>query len=513
MLIVLPIARPVLATLGLLVFVGIWNNTLAAFAVLRESEVQLVTQALGYLAGNTGENGALLLGRAISSLPPLIVFALCASQLAPGLGLGGSSTNQTWFSSLSKRLKTAWKASSIPDLKSLRGADGIRAIACLLVILHHLAQSLDMNAQSQPVRDIQAFLMQGNTGISAFFVLSGLLLSLPFWRRYLEQKSFSDLLEYTRRRAVRIVPGFYFSLLVSFLLTLAFVPDVEKPWMRLIGGLSFTSALNYVTYFPVELNGPLWSIGFEVICYFLMPLGMYALFKLFPARGFRFAFLFWIGLLALTLIVNQFITTELVPDNANRGWDHGMVGGAKSWIPNYNVIGFFAQYALGVLAAGLLAERQRRNRDSSYAFDALALVGFAGLIALLWTGRSWGDFDGSFQGQPFRCPLFPLGVAFLLVTLPFSRVLGWVLDNRFSSYTAKISFGLYIWHYLIMELIRLTHNADYHCFGIRELPYLLALSGMTLTLAYITTGLSYRHVENPFLETAPKSPRAPASIQ
>ncbi len=186
--IVLPIARPVLDTLGLPVFVGIWNNTLAAFAVLRESEVQLVTQALGYLAGNTGENGALNLGRAIASLSSLIVFALCTSQLAAGLGLGGSSTKQTWFSSLSKRLKTAWKALSIPDPKSLRGADGICAIACLMVILHHLAQRLDMNTQSQPVRDIKAFLMQGNTGVGAFFVLSGLLLSLPFWRRYLEKK-------------------------------------------------------------------------------------------------------------------------------------------------------------------------------------------------------------------------------------------------------------------------------------------------------------------------------------
>ncbi len=101
--IVLPIATPVLATLGLLVFVGIWNNTLAAFAVLHESEVQLVTQALGYMAGNSGENGALLLGRAIASLPPLIVFALCASQLAAGLGLGESTQTKTsWASSLLK---------------------------------------------------------------------------------------------------------------------------------------------------------------------------------------------------------------------------------------------------------------------------------------------------------------------------------------------------------------------------------------------------------------------------
>jgi ABC-type glycerol-3-phosphate transport system permease component/peptidoglycan/LPS O-acetylase OafA/YrhL len=517
--IVLPLIRPVIASLGLLVFVGIWNNTQAAFAVLREGDVQLVTQALGFMAGRQGENGTLLLGLAISSLPPLIVFALFGSQLAAGLGLGGAS--KPAFSNLLSNLLARWRnadstpvsstpapstpAPSTPALSTLApstlaGADGIRAIACLMVILHHLAQRLEMQPQVPIVRDIQAFLMQGSAGVSAFFVLSGLLLSLPFWRRYLEQKSFPDLLEYTRRRAVRIVPGFYASLLVSVALGLALVPETEKPWMRLIGGLSFTSALNYVTLFPAEINGPLWSIGFEVICYFLMPLGMYFLFKYFPARGFGFAFRFWLGLLALTLLVNQFIVTELVPDAINRGWDHGLVGGAKYWMPNYNVIGFFAHYALGVLAAGLLAFRQRHTREVSYAFDGLAMIGLIGMIGLMWAGRSWGDFDLGFQGQPYRYPLFALCIALLLVTLPFSRVLGPALDNRFFKYTAKISFGLYIWHYLILELIRLLHNSDFHYNGIRELPYLLLLSTITLGLAYVSAAVSYRHIESPFFE-------------
>jgi ABC-type glycerol-3-phosphate transport system permease component/peptidoglycan/LPS O-acetylase OafA/YrhL len=497
---VLPTARPVLVTLGLLVFVGIWNNTQAAFAVLRESDVQLVTQALGYMAGNSGENGALLLGRAISSLPPLIVFALCASQLAAGLGISSSDRTGTGWLQRWQMLWASRKASETSPTQTLLGADGIRTIACLMVILHHLAQRLEMQSQPAIVRDVQAFLMQGSAGVSAFFVLSGLLLSLPFWRRYLNGKPMPDMLEYTRRRAVRIVPGFYASLLISFVLTLAFVPDVEKPWMRLIGGLGFTSALHYVTLFPVDLNGPLWSIGFEVICYFLMPLGMYALFKYFPARGFTFALKFWLGLLIITLIINQFVISELVPDSINRGWDHGLVGGAKYWMPNYNVIGFFAHYALGVLAAGLLAERQRRKRDSSYAFDALAILGFVGLIGLLWTGRSMGDFDLSFQAQPYRYPLFALLIALLLVTLPFSRFLGRALEQRFFKYTAKLSFGLYIWHYLIMELIRLTHNNDFRYNGIRELPYLITLSVITLLLAYITAAVSYRHIESPFLE-------------
>jgi peptidoglycan/LPS O-acetylase OafA/YrhL len=375
---------------------------------------------------------------------------------------------------------------------NLQGADGLRAIACLMVVLHHLADRPELQAKSSIVHELQAFALQGSAGVSAFFVLSGLLLSLPFWRRYLEAKSFPDMLEFTRRRAVRIVPGFYSSLLVSFVLSLVLVPHAPLTWLRLIAGLSFTSALHYVTFFPVELNGPLWSIGFEVICYFLMPLGMYALFKWFPARGLRFALTFWLAVLAFVLLVNQLVLTRLVPDQVGRGWQFGMVGGAKSWMPHYNVIGFFAHCAIGVLVAGWLAQQQRRRRNSSFSFDALALVGLAGAIGVLWFGRNLEEFALSFQTQPYRFPFFAVCIALALVTMPFSRWLGRALDNRFFSYTAKVSFGLYIWHFLVIEVVFLVS----HTIG---LPYVL-LAGVSLLLAFITAELSYRFVESPFLK-------------
>jgi peptidoglycan/LPS O-acetylase OafA/YrhL len=377
---------------------------------------------------------------------------------------------------------------------NLRGADGLRAIACLMVVFHHLADRPELQVHSVITRDLQAFVLQGSAGVSAFFVLSGLLLSLPFWRHYLGQQSFPDMLEYTRRRAARIVPGFYFSLLISFALTLVLVPNVEQPWIRLIAGLSFTNALHYVTFFPVDLNGPLWSIGFEVICYFLMPLGMWMLFKLFPSRGFRFAFTFWIAVLTLVLLANQLIITQLVPDGIHRGWQYGMIGGAKFWTPNYNVIGFFAHYAIGVLAAGWLAEQQRRKQDSSFVFDALAIAGFAGVIGLFWTGRNFGEFAMGFQTQPYRYPFFALCIALSLITMPFSRLLGRALDNPFFKYTAKVSFGLYIWHFLVIEVVFLASQTV----GLPGLPYVVP-AGFALLLTYITAGLSYRFVESPFL--------------
>ena len=67
----------------------------------------------------------------------------------------------------------------------LIGADGLRAIACLSVIIHHLSQQLIPNNQPTIIQELQKFGIIGNTGVSIFFIFSGFLLSYPFWRNYI----------------------------------------------------------------------------------------------------------------------------------------------------------------------------------------------------------------------------------------------------------------------------------------------------------------------------------------
>lgn len=497
--IVLPLARPALATLGLITFVTVWNNNSVALALLKTPDQQMVSQILAYMQV-TGSSGYTV-GTALASLVPLMAFMVCAAQIS--LALNGETSAKPWWSrAVAAR---AERVAVTTSAKTLSGFDGVRAIACLMVILHHLWQRFDTSNAALPVRDLDALLEQGSAGVSAFFVLSGLLLSIPFWKNYLASRPLPDALEFARRRAVRIAPGFYASLLVCFLLSLVFVPDAQQPWLRLLAGLTFTSAFHYVTLFPVELNGPLWSIGFEVFCYALMPLGMWLLFARFPQRGFWFAMRFWAGVLVAALIAHRLILTGLVPDNVNRGWDHGLIGGAKLWMPNYNAIGMFAHYLIGVLAAGLIVDRQRRGRNSSFAFDALALLAGAGVVAVMWFWRGSSDYAGSLLELPYRFPWFPGSIALLLVALPFSKVIGRVFDNAFMRYTAKISFGLYIWHYPILELLRLLHNADFRYAGVRDPLTFAWLSALALTLAYAAATLSYRHIEAPFLEERPRA--------
>ena len=548
----LPLMIPVLTTVGLLTFVTTWNHLESAILLMRSDTTRLVPQALAFLSSDARD--AAVIGAAIGLIPPLIVYLIASGQLGAGFGLTGTNT-QNWFAVL----KTRWQnrnETSEPRASNLvlSGADGVRAVACLMVVFSHLAQRLEMPKQAGWIQEIQQFLMTGAYGVSAFFVLSGMLLSFPFWRRYLNGLPMPSLKEYARRRFLRIAPGFYVSLIVTFIIARALEPG-DFMWLRLLSGLTFTSAFHFVTFFPVELNGPLWSIGFEVFCYALMPTFMIGLFVLVrrmqqnanlrtrtvtrettrtsfrgdtkivthsitkivirgkatpklekPVPGSSaLAFGYWLGVLILTILAHQWIVTHLIPDSDGRGWDHGLIGGAKFWMPNYNPVGLFAQYCIGVLTAGVIAYWQRRltileRPLQNPRLNWLAIGAFAAALALVWNMRHANEFSFSLGSQPYAFPFFAILIGAVLATTPFTTWAKNIIDNRFTRYTAKISFGLYIWHYPILELVRLLHNSDYKYFGISSLGYWAVLTIVILVLAYGMASLSYTHIESPFLK-------------
>lgn len=92
--IVLPLIKPGLAPLGIVTFVGSWNNFLGALVVLRSREAYTLPVALRTLQGlyNT-DWGAIMFGTAISILPILIVFVLGSHRViqafVAGTGLKG----------------------------------------------------------------------------------------------------------------------------------------------------------------------------------------------------------------------------------------------------------------------------------------------------------------------------------------------------------------------------------------------------------------------------------------
>ncbi|MCI3924676.1 acyltransferase [Paenibacillus sp. TRM 82003] len=388
----------------------------------------------------------------------------------------------------------------------LSGADGIRAIACLAVIAHHLWQRLAMPAQAPWLQELQAFALLGNVGVSAFFVLSGFLLAYPFWRRYGAGEAFPSLSQYTLRRAARIVPGYYASLLACAVLTAALAIPTEAFWPRLLAGLTFTAGFHYVTFFPSELNGPLWSIGFEVFCYLLLPLFMWGLFRA-GTRSFRKALFYWVGALLLILLLNQAVHAWFTPSEEGRGWQHGSIGGAKYWMPRYNPVGFFGHFAFGILAAGMAqrwgapSERLQAFRAKG-GFDLVSGGSLLLLIVALWLLRHAPEFSFSLQQQPYFFPVVPLLVAVALASAPHSRRIGALLDNRVFRFTAQISFGLYIWHYALITLTSMYLIPAYQYMGIASAGTWIAISLGIAAASLALATASYYIVEAPAIRWA-----------
>ncbi|SDO74314.1 Peptidoglycan/LPS O-acetylase OafA/YrhL, contains acyltransferase and SGNH-hydrolase domains [Paenibacillus sp. yr247] len=389
----------------------------------------------------------------------------------------------------------------------LSGADGMRALACLAVIFHHIAQRLAMQQQPGWVREIQSLMLAGNAGVSVFFVLSGFLLSYPFWRNYLGQKGLPDIRHYLFRRAARIVPGYYLVFLVCMTLVLLLEIPSEHFWLRVTAGLTFTSAFHYVTFFPSDVNGPLWSIGFEVFCYALMPLFMAGLFVMGKKRSFPKSMGYWIIVLLFIFALNQLAHYLLTPGNDQRGWQYGLIGGAKYWMPNYNPIGFFGHFAVGILAAGVTTRLQLPSVkitkfERAGGFDFLGVAGLLFSFLLLWILRKSPEFSVSWQNQPYFFPYFAILISIPLVTAPHSIFLRKLLDNVFFRFTAKVSFGLYLWHHLIITITAMYWAKDYQYMGIANLERWATLSMTIFGLSYIVALISYYLIEKPVLDWA-----------
>lgn len=392
----------------------------------------------------------------------------------------------------------------------LRGLDGIRAIACLGVIFHHFAQKLSPQIRPAFIREIGSFLLMGNSGVSVFFVLSGFLLSYPFWKRFLDGGEFPDMKQYALRRAARIMPGYYVSFLVCSLLIPVFHVSTRDFWIRALAGLTFTAGFSYRTFFPNEINGPFWSVSFEVFCYMLMPVFMYAMFSVIrKKRTFLKAVAFWAGAAVLIVVLNKSIHIFLTPDNVQRGWQFGMTGGAKYWMPNYNPIGFFEHFTIGIIASGAAARLFKVSGPTEDfrkkgGFDIICILGLSGSFALLWFLRRVPEFSFSFQNQPYFFPFFALLIGITLVAAPHSLFAGKLLDNAFFRFTAKVSFGLYIWHYVIMFIASNTVFRTYQNFSMMNLQEWALICLVVLAVSYGAAALSYRFIEKPVLDRAHK---------
>ncbi|MFD8561424.1 carbohydrate ABC transporter permease [Streptosporangium canum] len=89
--VVVPVMRPVLAALGVFLFLGAWNDFLWPLIALRTPEMYTLPVALATLQAQARTDfGQVMVGTAISSLPMMILFLVLQRQFISGLLAGAT---------------------------------------------------------------------------------------------------------------------------------------------------------------------------------------------------------------------------------------------------------------------------------------------------------------------------------------------------------------------------------------------------------------------------------------
>ncbi len=163
--------------------------------------------------------------------------------------------------------------------------DGLRCLAIILVVLfhgHHLFRTGNEPVTAAALSEAgwlsvltyfpNFFIAKGYFGVQIFFIISGMVLALPFASHYLQDSKKPVLRDYFRRRLVRIEIPYLITLTFFFLWGLAFHGDNFSEMLpRYLAGLIYSHSLIY----DGSLNPILtvaWTLEIEIQFYLLAPL-------------------------------------------------------------------------------------------------------------------------------------------------------------------------------------------------------------------------------------------------
>ncbi len=369
----------------------------------------------------------------------------------------------------------------------------MRALAVVAVMLYHANHT---------------WLGGGFLGVEVFFVISGYLITLLLIGEH-ERNGRVNLGQFWLRRFRRLLPA-VLTMMGAMAVYMALFKRQPQGRTRgdFLGGIFYSSNWYQIFvgqgYTANEAFVPfrhLWSLAVEEQFYLIWPLAMIGVLHLGRNRLPRVAiWLFgisaWISVMVGILYAGGDVATTCSPDAMNGYWK--LFGRCVSinealYLGTFSRAGGLMMGAAFAMVWRPMALMRGRVRDKARQLDLLALVGLASLGLLVWKLTLSGDGHSTgirFNPWLFRGGFFLTGLATLMVIAAVTHqraMMGRLLGNRVFSYIGTRSYGMYLYHWPIYEIIRSQAGVP-----MTTTQWLVA---MAITLPI--TEASFRYIETP----------------
>ena len=357
--------------------------------------------------------------------------------------------------------------------------DGMRGIAILMVVFFHtLFTNPDAGRAS---RAVGYLISTGWMGVPLFFVLSGFLISFPFFRQREKGSQSWYVKGYFRRRVAKIIPPYYLSIVIFAVY--CFIRFSNPAYLTT--GLQWAAGLSNFVRPAVNIPAPWWSLLVETHFYILLPL----LFLLFRGMRSRPASLYMFALLLFIPIIVRQLT-----------WPAENAGKDELAFRMYRFPCALDYFGWGVLFAGFFVTWPMISPN----VRRLRLLGYAGiglLVATIGLHAIW-DADSAITFRPTRWSveafhLFPALSCFLLMFFLFdadcvgSRLFAWA-PLRF---IGIVSYEWFLFHQAVVMSFRTAFPAAHGSM----LGYLFR-TAFPLLLTFGFSVAVYRYFSFPILQ-------------
>lgn len=341
--------------------------------------------------------------------------------------------------------------------------DGFRGWAAILIVVSHfvLLYNIDKVPFAFTVGPFRflpfVYLLNSAHALTLFFILSGFVLTLPYYEGKRSMKSFSDFVIFFCKRVRRLLPLYYCGFLI---LAIMGAPEVGIK-QTLIQVLEM-GTMTYHFIHPLvgsPYNLILWSLELEWWCGLLLPL----FFLMAEHFGMK-------PVLGVSLAICLFF--RLVFTHGHTEFD------LQNYMSVNNILTRFDAFVLGMAAALAYARYRNKIHPWTTLLTGLAVLQ-AGFILMTLT-------------VSHQLPMEMYSINYVFITVGWTAlVLGSIVSknatvrlivaNRPIRLAGKMCYSIYVWHYPGIVAIDPLRSAY------RFVAYVTWLSG--------TSWLSYRYIE------------------